>query len=185
MKTCSRCKSAMDLLLFGKDSKSTDGKMSYCKGCACERVREYKRLHPEKVRESSRKANRKFYRKNKQSIAERSKARNSEPRVKAMNARNTKKARDLLKIEMIESLGGMCACCGITEHRFLSMEHKLGGGNQHRRDCGGSSTAVLIDAKKMGWPGDKFEVLCFNCNLAKHKCGICPHKRKNENCDLS
>lgn len=74
--------------------------------------------------------------------------------------------------------GGRCSCCGERDPRLLTLEHKNGGGNEHRRRCGGTSTCVLKDVKRLGWPKDDFDILCFNCNLASSGGKICPHKIK-------
>ena len=75
-----------------------------------------------------------------------------------------------------------CACCGETETAFLCMDHINGGGLQHRREItGGDGNGVDLPMwlLRNGFP-DGFQVLCFNCNCAKHKVGICPHRLKDE-----
>jgi hypothetical protein len=69
-----------------------------------------------------------------------------------------------------------CACCGIMEPKFLSIDHIGGGGNKHRRELnieGGTSTYRWL--RKNNYP-DGFRVLCFNCNMAIGFFGVCPHK---------
>jgi len=183
VRVCNRCKILKEISEFGKWSYAKDGLMKYCKKCASERVAEYTNKNPEKVKESRKKSGKKYYENNKDEIkktsAERHRSKMLNPEHRAKISSVAKRKRDSLKLEMISSLGGRCSCCGISEPRFLSIEHIGGGGCEHRRQCGGTSYGVLLDAKKQGWPKNKFDVLCFNCNLARAKLGYCPHEKKS------
>ena len=77
--------------------------------------------------------------------------------------------------EVYEHYGNRCRCCGETRREFLSIEHKNGGGREHRRKIGGDICNWLI---KNNFPND-FELLCMNCNFAKGKFGYCPHDREH------
>ncbi len=83
------------------------------------------------------------------------------------NERNRK-----LRREVISLYGGVCECCGIDDWRFLTLEHKQGGGYVHRKKRG--ARGVYYDARKTFDP-DTFGVLCWNCNSAKGMYGECPH----------
>jgi hypothetical protein len=40
-------------------------------------------------------------------------------------------------------------------------------------------TSLWIDVKRQGFPKDRFQLLCHNCNMGKHmNGGICPHQQK-------
>jgi hypothetical protein len=91
-----------------------------------------------------------------------------------------------MKIRIMNVYGnGTCACCGEAEIAFLSIDHIDGRGAAHRRELLGlpadyrapASGASLYNAlEKAGYPGkDKLQVLCLNCNRAKHDLGRCPH----------
>jgi hypothetical protein len=76
-----------------------------------------------------------------------------------------------------------CACCGEEWPIFLGIDHMNGQGAAHRRETGRG--AVLHQwLKAQGYPKG-FQVLCFNCNFAKHRKGDCPHQstphEKNHN----
>jgi len=82
-----------------------------------------------------------------------------------------------VKAETIAAYGNRCACCGETEIAFLSIDHKFGGGNEHRRSLkriGGKAFYYWL--KRQGYPQDDYQVLCHNCNQAKSAYGICPHQ---------
>lgn len=77
------------------------------------------------------------------------------------------------KRKVMEAYGGKCDCCGISELPFLNIDHIGGGGNKHRREVRtGAIYKWLLDRNCP----EGFRVLCFNCNLAIHQCGVCPHK---------
>lgn len=88
--------------------------------------------------------------------------------------------RIYLKQEVIDHYGGSCACCGITELKFLTIDHAegRGAGAKHRREtdniAGGAMHKWL---KKNNYP-DNFRILCWNCNLSIGLRGYCPHERK-------
>lgn len=93
------------------------------------------------------------------------------------NARRQQETRR----EVVEHYGGKCACCGEDQYEFLTLHHKNGDGEAHRRELfgnanvGGSPFAWKI--RKMGFPDVGLEVLCYNCHLAIHRYGSCPHQR--------
>jgi hypothetical protein len=105
---------------------------------------------------------RQHYEKNKDRIL-------AERRVKA-----AKKRREW-KEKVLQHYGNQCACCGISEQVFLTIDHVNGGGTQHRKKvtkATGHFYKWLVDN---GYP-DGFQVLCWNCNWAKHYLGVCPHQ---------
>src|SRR6267378_97820 len=75
--------------------------------------------------------------------------------------------------------GYICACCGETEKRFLSIDHIDGGGNKHRKETGmKSGSEFYIWLRLQNYPAG-YQVLCYNCNLGKrHNNNVCPHKEK-------
>lgn len=90
-----------------------------------------------------------------------------------IEARDRKRAcRDVA----LAHYGNKCGCCGETEKVFLAFDHINGGGNQHRGDIKRQRFSTigewLVDN---GFPKD-FQILCFNCNWAKHANKICSHK---------
>lgn len=85
----------------------------------------------------------------------------------------------LLKLEMIKAYGGKCSCCGLTEPRFLTLEHLLGGGNAHRERLH-KSDRTWLELKLQGWPQEGYILFCWNCQMGKTHYGICPHKLEVE-----
>jgi hypothetical protein len=90
------------------------------------------------------------------------------------------KSRDFkrhLKMEVLLSYGGKCACCGATDFEFLSIDHINNDGAEHRRQMGAfrsNSKNIYAWLKQHDYP-EGFQVLCMNCNCAKAWFGYCPH----------
>jgi hypothetical protein len=79
-----------------------------------------------------------------------------------------------LRMEILLSYGGMCACCGEKRYEFLGIDHINGNGAQHRRDNnlkGGTSFYKWLI--KNNYP-EGFRVLCHNCNFSRGHLGYCP-----------
>lgn len=83
-------------------------------------------------------------------------------------------SRRKLRQEMIEAYGGECACCAENIYEFLNLDHKFGGGGKERKTI--DRYSLFWRLKREGWPKDKYQLLCFNCNIAIGNFGICPHK---------
>ncbi len=78
-----------------------------------------------------------------------------------------------IRQEAITYYGGDCACCGETRYEFLCIDHIHGRGGLHRKTVGERALARWLKAQ--GYP-EGFQVLCYNCNNAKHNYGQCPHR---------
>lgn len=82
-----------------------------------------------------------------------------------------------LKQEVLNAYGKICACCGISQFEFLSIEHLNGDGGAHRKKIKRFGTMFYTWLKKNGFPKDLgLAVLCMNCNFSKGKYGYCPHR---------
>lgn len=80
------------------------------------------------------------------------------------------------RLQVVEGYGGHCACCGLGDERFLTIDHVNNNGNQHRRELGGGNRRILGDIIRQGFPPE-YQLLCFNCNCAKStNGGMCPHE---------
>lgn len=86
--------------------------------------------------------------------------------------------KNLRKAARIEAIGHYsngtmsCRCCGEKTLDFLDLDHVDGGGRQDRISNKNTHTSLLV--KKRGYPPG-FQVLCRNCNWAKHLYGACPY----------
>lgn len=94
--------------------------------------------------------------------------------TKRVQKENSTRAKE----RVIGHYGGMCACCGETDLRFLTLDHKDGGGRRVRKEIGnmarGSRYYRWLHTNN--YPED-LQVLCFNCNCGRQvNGGVCPHK---------
>lgn len=83
-----------------------------------------------------------------------------------------------LRAEVLAAYGGKCTCCAESHSDFLSIDHVNNDGAAHRREmrqAGGYNFYLWLRAR--GFPRDRFQLLCHNCNFAKGKYGSCPHGR--------
>ncbi len=95
-----------------------------------------------------------------------------------LSAQKQKVYRERIRREVLEYYGAFCACCKESGYSFLTIDHIKGDGAKHRRSLGmkNGGTRFYLWLRRNGFPKD-FQVLCFNCNVAKHLNGICPHKK--------
>ena len=84
------------------------------------------------------------------------------------------------KCIVMDKYGGKCNCCYEPRLEFLTIDHINGGGNKHRKELFGnrkqSGTRFYNWLIKNNFP-EGYQVLCWNCNSAKHIYTKCPHKR--------
>lgn len=80
--------------------------------------------------------------------------------------------------------GNECACCGVSERAFLTLDHVNGDGaaerkvaaaELHRDPRAFAGVGFYKWLRRQGFP-DGYAVLCWNCNYAKHRLGVCPHQ---------
>lgn len=95
---------------------------------------------------------------------------------RATQQRHNKKVR----AAVLAAYGSVCACCGETEEKFLSLDHINGGGRKQRKELRKTGTAFYSWLCSQGFP-DGLQVLCMNCNWAKGIYGACPHKKDHDN----
>lgn len=150
---------------------------------AAERQREYRRLYPEKARESVRR----YRSKNKERCLAITRAWRAAHvgRVVELMARWNAENKDLkseymknryfrARFEAIEAYGGKCRCCGEARWQFLAFDHVNDDGHVDRKNGLSSGNGLCRRLKLEGYPS-RFQLLCHNCNIAKFKYHGCPH----------
>lgn len=96
-------------------------------------------------------------------------------KVISYNRRWSISYRSRLREEMIVAYGGQCACCGEAEPRFLQLDHIHNDGHEDRR-INKTPAKLWASLKRAGWPRDRHQLLCANCNFGKlMNGGVCPH----------
>lgn len=84
-----------------------------------------------------------------------------------------------LRQQILDAYGGKCACCGESTSKFLTIDHVKNDGNVHRKRLG--TRKVYQWLRQQNFPKDGFQLLCYNCNMAKAHYGKCPHEDQNDN----
>lgn len=88
-----------------------------------------------------------------------------------------RKWRAQVKLEMLNALGRKCQCCGEDNPLFLTLDHVQNDGAKHRASFNSTNVELIYQqAKREGWPKDKYQLLCMNCNFARGHFGSCPHE---------
>ena len=84
------------------------------------------------------------------------------------------------KLQAFEAYGdAQCNCCGESNHECLSIDHVDETGADHKRLIKGCNLYTWL--QRNNYPQGNFQVLCMNCNTAKHhNDGVCPHKTNLE-----
>jgi hypothetical protein len=105
--------------------------------------------------------------------------------TKARDKEQRRKYQRQIKEAGLKAYGNKCACCGEHRPNFLTIDHVRGDGAAHRAEIG-LGKAIYGWLRKNNYPQDgRFQVLCFNCNLAKGFFVECPHEAERRNPDLS
>lgn len=101
---------------------------------------------------------------------------------KERDAEIARASRSRRKIEVLSHYSKgkpKCACCGEPHIEFLTIDHIERNGAAHRREIRrGKSGGVDMHGwlKKNKFPKG-YQVLCWNCNNARFRYKICPHKQ--------
>lgn len=153
LKQCCRCRKVKNESDFNRDKYHADLLRSVCRSCG--------------IKES-----RYQYRKNRKRRIASSKKWAKENHEKFLLYNRTRRAK--LRDRIIEGYGAKCRCCGETIKEFLTIEHPMKDGKQHRKQCGGG-VSVYVDLIRRKFPPPYF-LLCCNCNYSERYGRACPHK---------
>lgn len=147
-------------------------------------VRKYRERYPDRVRETHRKVREKRRAKGlclrcatKAVLGKSSCTRHLKYAAQKMSAKRLSN-----KMLVLETYGGpKCVCCGEKEPVFLTVDHIHGNGSAHRNKVtnGFSGSPFYRWLIRQGFPPG-FQVLCHNCNHAKHILGECPHRKRKK-----
>lgn len=188
MRRCSLCKELKPATRehFSSCKKSPDGLQARCKRCAAAEQARKRKEDPERFRAASRR----YFDENRKTLRRKLRERywkNHEQNLENMRLyREAKKdtinatgrkTQQSLRRRVVEAYGGKCECCGETEYRFLTLHHTAKDGKAHRERVG-SQRDVYKDLERRGWPQEGYQILCWNCHMAKDFYGGCPHKRQ-------
>lgn len=131
---------------------------------------EYQRLYSATHSEKKRKRAKEWYLQNKERALKYQREYKAKNRDHVLGLKRDQYTRK--RLEMIFRLGGRCVCCGITESRFLAVDHINNDGKADRLTFGRQAYRAV---KASDFDRKKYQVLCHNCNMAKGFYGTCPH----------
>lgn len=111
------------------------------------------------------------------------------PEVRDKISKHTKEQTIQFKLEVFshyskeisDSDVPICACCKIDDIRFLTLDHIDGRKHLSKREQKLKTLVLWRHIKKIGFPKG-YQILCYNCNIAKGTSLYCPHQldRMNE-----
>ena len=118
--------------------------------------------------EKRREYERQYYEKNKEKI----RAKKAEQmRVRRLNFKDTFRQQGLnyrqaTRERLLQMYGRVCAICGFSDVRALTLDHIHGDGNEERRQVGEKGVYRL--ALQEHAPS-RYRILCMNCQFIEHK----------------
>lgn len=168
MKKCTKCHRELPESQFYKAKRYKGGLRSQCKDCRNAAATQWKKQDKEQRRANERKRYRRL-----QEAGQTWRQRH----IEEDNAQRRQYRAGLRQDAFAAYGGSVCACCGETEDVFLTIDHINVGGAQHRKKINRDIWGWL---KQNGYPPG-FQILCFNCNYAKHALGVCPHQKESHN----
>lgn len=158
LKVCTQCRRSKTLDQFNRASDQSSGLRPNCRSCSQRHHRRYYliRRNSEYVKRNRKKVN----------------------AIDAdLNARllaYTNRRRREVKQEIFSAYGGKCRCCGESTQEFLTIDHVRNDGAQERKIVVGLPFYRKI--QRQGYP-NRYQLLCYNCNIAKSRFGRCPHAK--------
>ena len=79
--------------------------------------------------------------------------------------------RRKVKREVITAYGGGCNACGERDPATLSIDHIFDDGAEERRRGGGAGRDLYTWLRRHGFPKDRYQLLCMNCQYRKRNYG--------------
>ena len=95
-------------------------------------------------------------------------------KINDANRENQRKIR----AEVLREYGGVCVCCGESTPEFLGIDHIFSDGGKERRELRISGSGTYLKLRRDGFPKDRYQLLCHNCNQAQGYYKMCPHEKE-------
>ena len=150
-KRCPKCKETKPVSGFNKNAGRKDDLCSWCK--ECQRQDNQRPEMKERARQYEQRPERKEYKRQQR----------QRPEVKEYGRQYSRQYNQNLRSQIIQLYGGRCLGCGNPHLDFLEIDHILGGGRQHLKECGGNHQMYRTIFAE-GCRPDKYRVLCKACN---------------------
>jgi len=174
MKKCTVCVEDKPFSDYYKNNRTKDGLHSHCKSCHNKMNARWRANHTVEDKKHHRRSNQNYRMKYPERVREqsaKSRAKHKEKYTEKLKIKKEQKRR-----EVLQHYGNKCICCGESNFYFLTLDHKASDGSEHRKTFKDNIVDWIV---KNDFP-EMFQVLCYNCNLARSFYGgkekICPHK---------
>jgi hypothetical protein len=135
-----------------------------CKACNLERTRTWRKKNPDKMQNIH--------------IRSRAKLKENHPHYGRDWSRKNRAER---RVEMLTAYGGKCLHCGIDDPEVLDIDHIDNDGAAHRKS-GKRGWQLYRFLRNQGYPKDKYQLLCRNCNWKKE---MARRKSRKSSCKQS
>jgi hypothetical protein len=81
---------------------------------------------------------------------------------------NKRKSDQRLRTRILNAYGNQCMVCGEKHREFLALDHINNDGAAHKKLLGTrDGYKIYRDVENQGYPKDKYQLLCHNCNVVK------------------
>ena len=92
------------------------------------------------------------------------------------NIKYQRERRQNLRKQLYDMMGNKCVCCGEKDSIYFHIDHVKNDGNLDRpltekKDKGTYVKAFCLTTKQYLETPERFQLLCANCNWAKHRNG--------------
>ena len=142
-----------------------------------DKVREFSKRYSAKHRKEIRLHNQEYYKLHRREILAKSKQ-NRAKTLKRMQQTVAQRRKIVL-----EHYGNRCACCGLADTRFLTLDHVPHGKGNPKGKAKKCSRVEYGKCIAAGFPKE-YQVLCMNCNWVKGMYGKCFHQTDLEEAAL-
>jgi hypothetical protein len=88
----------------------------------------------------------------------------------------TRRRNREVRQELLARLGNACRCCGERTPEFMTLDHVQNDGYLERMTV--SPSTMYLRILKSAVVDRRYQLLCWNCNMAKAKYGLCPHQAR-------
>lgn len=167
LKLCTKCGELKSVVpnfsIYFRKDRNRRTISSFCKSCAAKNTYNYTQQNKDKVE-----------------FKEKRKKLDKKRTLSGINSTLAKDRYKKYKKIVFDNYGNVCSCCGETEIAFLTIEHTLHNGKQHRVS---KKSAIYKDIIDKGFPSD-LTLFCSNCNFATRYGQPCPHQVKNHKNNL-
>lgn len=183
-KACTGCGKTKTADQFRVHPSTEDGLDRKCKECMSDYGKSsvMKAYYEDRKSSGRLKETLKRYRdKNRDAVLQRARDRRAEGSLLSKVRMRMERLRE--RKEAIAILGGRCAACGEDRVLRLALDHVRDDGSADRKERNFRSLVRILTSGRK--PESELQVLCFNCNMKKHKSALASRTKNDSPDDAS